>query len=359
MVGLSTASIRRSRTAASPPTTSKLIGASTPRKVWEYSWNRCLAGSTVPSRLIGARSRAPPSVRYRTSTTFGITGMLKSALAITSRSSPRATLATPFWNPSTTSRVVRGQSSSRRSRLRRAQVENTSGTRRPNVAMVATSKIAAAALKHSGTGLRTLRKRTPPIGSAACRQVWASISRWCCPKSLPRPANSTAVSRLSSNWGKRRSSSMAMFRSLSRTKARRRIIQNSTQANTKPMIPNSTRRTAKGGSRSQSIPRLIQNATAIHATAELSPCCHTYQRIRHRMKRSFRRTAGASSGCFVLPCMGLRVHANFDNRRTSHSEHNKLQRMIISHHDTVRSNSHRSQDSSTSQVNQPCLESQG
>ena len=53
--------------------------------------------------------------------------MVASARATTSKSAPRATFCTPPRNPSTSSRVLRGQSSSESASVRRAHTPNPSG----------------------------------------------------------------------------------------------------------------------------------------------------------------------------------------------------------------------------------------
>ena len=69
--------------------------------------------------------------------------MAASALATTSRSAPRATFCTPPAKPSTSSRVLRGQSSSENASVRRAQTPKPSGNSTANKATLSTSNPAA------------------------------------------------------------------------------------------------------------------------------------------------------------------------------------------------------------------------
>jgi len=89
--------------------------------------------------------------------------------------------------------------------------------------MLAASTAAAARLRLRGTGLKTSRRRTPPIRSSASRQVRASIWGFSRERSCRPSVSTTAVSRLSSNWSNRRSSTVAMLLSVRGTNARRPI----------------------------------------------------------------------------------------------------------------------------------------
>ena len=220
--------------------------------------------------------------------------MLRSARTRTSKSPPLATLTGPFSKSGTLKRVRRGQSSSVRDKVRRAQTPIAAGAATAKAAAAQPRTSAASRLRRSGAKLNRRANSTPSIRRPASRHVQASMSWSHASCSRPRGARTTAVSRQSPSCGNRRSRSIAMLLSLKRTNARRPIQRTKTTVRPIAAAATTAPRTPLGGSKSQSAARLTQNAAPSQATAAANPSIQTYWRMRRRSPSRAARIAGAN-----------------------------------------------------------------
>ena len=121
---------------------------------------------------------------------------------------------TPSGNPTTTNRVVRGQSSSDIASIRLAQTPKPSRNVPANRTMLNTISPQAMHFNRNGYQLKTLWTGTPAMRCAASSHVRATMPGSTSLAQSGCPVRLTAVKRLSPSCGKRRSNSVAALASV-------------------------------------------------------------------------------------------------------------------------------------------------